>query len=301
LSTICHQTGGLVFRPDRPGEGNEYEFEQEAFLNLQVRRTKVRNAPDLGVSMVYRPLPTGISREDYEQLTQKDFEFTSRAENRAQKDALEPFAMVQPKHAIGTAAFGSDARRTLRIRRELSYINNNVLDIPIWVNKAERGQWRAFLRAGETYGHKLFSVYVTFPDRYPACPPIFRFTGVPYHPNISPEGLVLFSLVDHDYRVSMRVGDIIRGLQGLLEEPEVEGALNREIARVFREERRQYLVAARESAERDGRDNVEQFDVAEGQLDFDPAGGSPGVGLDDSVSQLALSGSRSLWWSRRPR
>jgi ubiquitin-conjugating enzyme E2 D/E len=122
---------------------------------------------------------------------------------------------------------------------------------------------RAFVRApgASPYRQVFFSIFVTFPQQYPSLPPVLRFTATPYHPNISPEGKVLFSLVDQQYQSTLRVFEILQGVRNLLARPELDEALMSAIAVQYRNDRAAYNRRASESAGTAGAVSPDGFDV----------------------------------------
>jgi hypothetical protein len=73
--------------------------------------------------------------------------------------------------------------------------------------------------------------------------------NIPYHPNVSAEGRVLFSAIDRSYTPRTTVWDLIVATRKLLESPETADALNEAIGREFLASRSVYDGKARASAD----------------------------------------------------
>jgi ubiquitin-conjugating enzyme E2 D/E len=91
-------------------------------------------------------------------------------------------------------------------------------------------------------------LYITFPQHYPNRPPDFRFVDVPYHPNVSSEGKLLFTLLRRDCAPDRRVVDLIIATRNLLGELEAKVSLNKNIREQFLSKRDEYETKAAGSA-----------------------------------------------------
>jgi hypothetical protein len=118
---------------------------------------------------------------------------------------------------------------------------------------------RAFFQGAEG---RFWSIYVTFPAPYPVHPPFVRFTNIPYHPNISSEGRVLFSLVEHEYNPDVTVCQIIERVKAILAEPELRDSIQKSVRDEFNDNPAEYARKAGEVAERDGKMAIADFDFA---------------------------------------
>jgi ubiquitin-protein ligase len=272
LGALCEMTGGIVFRSPEGLEDGKAIFEQEAFLNLAIRKSR-------------QPAPRPVTQADFDATFNAWVQakrYAATAENAALAEARMPTPLATPLCAVWNAQKKAGlCYRTRRILREIKYmVNHMTIDIPIWVDSANPEKIRAFIKAPpeSPYGAVFFSVYITFPARYPTRPPIVRFTGIPYHPNISAEGKVLFSLVDANYRNTLTVCEILEGLRNLLSVPEYAGALNSTIGTEYETNKASCNVHAA---------TVDEFDVApRGKYVDVPADACPELDRDDTEESL---------------
>ena len=99
---------------------------------------------------------------------------------------------------------------------------------------------------------------MTLPNDYPFSPPKFRFLTVPFHPNISSEGTVVFSLVNKEYTSSAGIGDIIEGIINLLANPEEDCPVNIEAMVLYQKDDKSAYVRKQEDGET-GADDYKDF------------------------------------------
>jgi hypothetical protein len=83
---------------------------------------------------------------------------------------------------------------------------------------------------------------------------------VPYHPNVSAEGKILFGLVDRGYCGTLRVTDLLMGVYALLSRPEENLVLRPAIWRQFTEDRAGYEREAMELAATEAKESVEEYE-----------------------------------------
>ena len=92
---------------------------------------------------------------------------------------------------------------------------------------------------------------------YPTVPPSFIFLTKPFHPNVSREGIIKFSLIDKNYSPKVTIDAMIKGIIDLLENPEKDSILNKEAARLFESDKKKY--DEKQSHENIGEDNYLDF------------------------------------------
>jgi ubiquitin-protein ligase len=261
LWAICDLTGGLAFRSKTEDEGLRL-FEQEAFLNLTIRRQKAAYAA---------PLTEAVFNAKIREFDKTKPPYAVEAGNHAVTEANQQFPLASLLYGIRQAMKceppapegllqedNVGQRRYARVLREVKYIKTHLPpgspDYEVWVNYERIDRIRAFFTGapGSPFAGKWWSVYITFPTQYPGSPPVFRFVNIPYHPNVSAEGRVLFASLDRAYTPEKTIWDLIVATRELLGNPEAADALNQEIGREFQTSRREYDRKARESADREG-------------------------------------------------
>jgi ubiquitin-protein ligase len=186
-------------------------------------------------------------------------------------------------------------RRFGRILRELKYMKNKMpdesVDYQAGVNYQRVDKLRVFFRGppGSPYGGKWWSLYITFPSQYPASPPVFRFVNIPYHPNISAEGRLLFSELNGGYTPTKTIWDLVVATRNLLGRPEIDDALNQAIGQEFRARRAEYDRKAHASAGTEG-SAAPDWPYTAGQKHGDDDNPAVDDELDDTLnSQLSMT------------
>jgi ubiquitin-conjugating enzyme E2 I len=83
---------------------------------------------------------------------------------------------------------------------------------------------------------------MTFTDDYPAAPPLCKFTPMLFHPNIFPSGKVCLSILDaeKDWVPTITLRDVLRGIQELLNTPNLSDPAQREAFVMCRDNRAEY-------------------------------------------------------------
>jgi ubiquitin-protein ligase len=296
LWAICELTGGLAFR-SRTREEGLLLFQQEAFLNITVRRTRLISTA---------PVTEAVFEAKLREFAPD--KYAVDAVNHAVAEARQAFPLASPLYAIRRAlhngppppeSVASDddtgQRRFARVLSEVKRIRNAIPpDFEVWANYERIDKLRVFFQGppASPFAGRWWTLFVTFPQQYPNNPPAFRFVGVPYHPNVSPEGKVLFSLVDRAYTPDRRVADLIVATRDLLAAPEAADALNREIGEEFARRRAEYERKARESAARNGTGAITEWPFAAPTIrryHDDDADGVGGEADDALIGQLSMT------------
>lgn len=113
---------------------------------------------------------------------------------------------------------------------------------------------------------------MTFTDNYPFSPPTFKFLHPIYHPNIYPNGRLCISIL-HPPGEDERSGEsaserwsplqgvesVLRSVLLLLDDPEVSSPANVDAGVMYRNDRNQYNVRAKEAVETSKRDIPDGF------------------------------------------
>ena len=91
---------------------------------------------------------------------------------------------------------------------------------------------------------------MTFPDDYPTVPPTCKFEPPLFHPNVFPSGKVCLSILaeDKDWAPTITVPDILRGIQDLLNNPNLADPAQREAHVMCKDNLPAYLAKVRNLA-----------------------------------------------------
>jgi ubiquitin-protein ligase/Mg-chelatase subunit ChlD len=278
LCLMVQMTGGIAFQPQSADGGRDF-FEREAFLNLRVRQSDSARALRLR-----REVNQGNYIETANAIPE-DARFARDVENSAVAAAMRPLGLAEPKAVLDTLEQIRDNLTPCmtRLYRELSDIARRVPgeiaegevdetagdQIPVWLNiwvgydvGALLDEWRVFILGpeGSPFEERWWSLFVTFSKDYPTVPPTIRFLSVPYHPNVSAEGKVLFGLVDRGYRGTLRVVDLLMGVYALLSQPEMNLVLRPAIGRQFADDRAGYEREARRLAKIEAKESIDEYE-----------------------------------------
>ena len=87
------------------------------------------------------------------------------------------------------------------------------------------------------YEMGIFELTLTFSNDYPFQAPTVRFDTEVFHPNISPDGIIT---LDH-WTPALDVTELLSNIQCMLSEPNLGSVMNHEAARLYMEDRREYV------------------------------------------------------------
>lgn len=114
-------------------------------------------------------------------------------------------------------------QRTRRILKELYHAcqvidPNNINfdpDIMVYHFHENLDLWKVFIKGpeGTPYENKWWYLLVYFPITYPYEPPTLRFISIPYHLNVSADGMICLNILDKGYMKSKHVIEIIQELK----------------------------------------------------------------------------------------
>ena len=252
LPLFCEMTGGLTLTVTNIDQGL-CVFEQEAFLNHAVR---VRAEPHKGT----------VTEEYWKQRVES---FSSKPDvqqkipNKETDKANAPNRLISPKYAswLSIKENPPEGRRMVRITSEIRYVANRPnQDYQVWINKWDWDEWRVFIRgpAGTPYEGLWWSLHVSFPESYPVGPPNIRFLSIPYHPNVSDEGKLLFDMIDDDYNSNIRVHEIIVAIVKLLSCPELDHPIQPRIAEMYKN-RTSFNCRVQHAASEQAKKNIGEY------------------------------------------
>jgi ubiquitin-conjugating enzyme E2 A len=72
----------------------------------------------------------------------------------------------------------------------------------------------------------IYSLRLTFCDRYPEKPPKVRFTTKMFHPNVYADGNICLDVIQAKWSPSYTVSSILTSIQSLLTDPNVQSPAN---------------------------------------------------------------------------
>ena len=82
-----------------------------------------------------------------------------------------------------------------------------------------------------------FELTLTFTTNYPFQAPSVRFITDIFHPNISPAGILPLD----NWTPALDVTELLSNIQCMLSEPNLGSVMNHEAARLYMEDRREYV------------------------------------------------------------
>lgn len=246
---LSKMTGGLCFRPKSREDGLKI-FEQEAFLNISSRHL---SGPNYGEE---------IDDKLFKEKSKEFEEFDEFAENQEILNAKCDFSLSTPLYMC--YQYKSKDPETIRKKRALVELNiighHPIDDCQVYSSHANPIEWRIFIKgpSDTPYEDKWLNIFMTLPNEYPLTPPKFRFLTIPFHPNVSSEGTVVFSLVSKKYKSTLGIGEIIEGIIKLLANPEEDSPVNLEAARLYQKDDKSQYVRKQNEGDT-GVDDYEEY------------------------------------------
>ena len=88
----------------------------------------------------------------------------------------------------------------------------------------------------------LYELTLEFQEDYPSSPPKARFIDKLFHPNIYPSGSVCLSILndEEDWKPSLRISDVLKGIQDLLKNPNEKSPAQQEAYSIYTKNRDLY-------------------------------------------------------------
>ena len=96
----------------------------------------------------------------------------------------------------------------------------------------------------------IFSLRLTFGERYPEKPPRVRFTTDMFHPNVYLDGAICLDIIQDQWSPAQDVNSILMSVQSLLTDPNCASPANPEAARLYTEDRKEYNRRVRRISQR---------------------------------------------------
>ena len=95
------------------------------------------------------------------------------------------------------------------------------------------------------YSGGVFFLDINFPADYPFRPPKVKFVTKVYHPNIASTGSICVDILKDNWSPSLTISKVLLSISSLLTEPNPEDPLVPEIAKLFKNDKKQYEINAR--------------------------------------------------------
>lgn len=248
MCAMSKMTGGVCLRPKTIEEGLHI-FEQEAFLNIKMRH-------------IDPPHKIPVTKDGLE-MKKGEFKgnYDTEIKNQTIFLAEEKIYLTSPLYMCLLYQTERDIK-TMRCRRaikELNFIGNNPNDnYVVYSSYSTPEEWRIFIKGPKkNFNEKWLNIFMSLSSLYPTVPPSFIFLTKPFHPNVSREGIIKFSLIDKNYSPKVTIDAMIKGIIDLLENPEKDSILNKEAARLFESDKKKY--DEKQSHENIGEDNYLDF------------------------------------------
>ena len=109
-------------------------------------------------------------------------------------------------------------------------------------------RWQATIMgpADSPFTGGIFFLEINFPADYPFKPPKCHFTTKIYHPNINSSGGICLDILKENWSPALTVSKLLLSICSLLTDPNPNDPLVPEIATLYKKNREQYDITAKE-------------------------------------------------------
>jgi len=138
---------------------------------------------------------------------------------------------------------------TRRLNKELADLQK---DCPAGCSAGPRGDnmflWDGAIAgpSGSPYEGGIFALSVDFPRDYPFKPPKVTFKTKIYHCNVNDKGGICVSILKHEWSPALTIGKVLLSLSSLLDQPNPDDPLMSDIAKLYKENRKEHDRVARD-------------------------------------------------------
>lgn len=96
----------------------------------------------------------------------------------------------------------------------------------------------------------IYSLRITFSERYPEKPPRIRFTSEMFHPNVYNDGSICLDIIQDQWSPCHNICTILTSIQSLLTDPNCQSPANPEASQMYINDRQSYNRKIRKIAQR---------------------------------------------------
>lgn len=136
-----------------------------------------------------------------------------------------------------------------RLAKELQDIKN---DPPAYISAGPLDdnlfEWEALLIGPKDtpYEDGCFVLEILIPHDYPIKPPNVIFKTKIFHPNINHNGNICLDILKNNWSPSLTISKILLSICSLLNDPNIDDPLVPDIAKLYEENKEEYLKTAKE-------------------------------------------------------
>lgn len=108
--------------------------------------------------------------------------------------------------------------------------------------------WKATIigPSGSPFEGGIFYLTIKFPSNYPFRPPEIKFDTPVYHPNINKSGSICLDILKDQWSPALSTATVLLSICSLLTDPNPNDPLEPDVARIYKENKMQYEITARE-------------------------------------------------------
>ncbi|KAL6160063.1 hypothetical protein ACJBU6_01416 [Exserohilum turcicum] len=194
--------------------------------------------------------PTAVANLEIPRLTRK----LNKTPHKTQYHPINPKPPFPPILFTSSPAYQAKkkimAAMQKRLEREYHAMRKNpTLAYHVQLKQGEFSDWLGSLQGlkNSAYQGGTFKFHLHFTEEYPAKPPTLRFTTRIYHPNVDARtGAVAWRMLGSGWHHNITVEKVMMSLRTLLDHPELESAVEMQIAREFIQQPKRYVHHAKQ-------------------------------------------------------